>query len=62
MQNLGPNIQELKTLVESKEVNAVIYTHLHGYKADLKSLSEICKKNNFAIFPNKKMRNTTGST
>ncbi len=46
MQNLGPNIQELKTLVESKEVNAVIYTHLHGYKADLKSLSEICKKNN----------------
>ena len=46
MDNLGPNISELIKLVESRSVEAVIYTHLHGYKADLKILSETCKKNN----------------
>ena len=46
MENLGPNISELVKLVESRKVKAVIYTHLHGYKADLKTLSETCKKNN----------------
>ena len=45
-QNLGPNISELVKLVESRTVEAVIYTHLHGYKADLKILSDTCKKNN----------------
>tara|TARA_Y100000589_G_C27182245_1_gene641265 strand:+ start:1393 stop:2652 length:1260 start_codon:yes stop_codon:yes gene_type:complete len=46
MKNLGPNISEIEKLVQSKSVDAVIYTHLHGYKADLKMLSETCKKNN----------------
>lgn len=44
MENLGPNISELVKLVETRRVKAVIYTHLHGYKADLKTLSETCKK------------------
>ena len=46
MQNLGPNIKELVKLVESGSVDAVIFTHLHGYKANLSVLSDTCKKNN----------------
>ena len=43
MKNLGPNISEIEKLVESKSVDAVIYTHLHGYKADLKMLQKLVK-------------------
>ena len=44
--NLGPNIGDLINLVKSKKVQAVIYTHLHGYKTDLTCLAEICNKEN----------------
>ena len=44
--NLGPNIDELIELVKNKKVEAVIYTHLHGYKADLSMLAKYCRTNN----------------
>ena len=44
--NLGPDINELIGLIESEKVQGVIYTHLHGYKADLTSLAECCKRKN----------------
>ncbi len=44
--NLGPNIYQLIELVNSKKVQAVIYTHLHGYKANLTSLAKCCEEKN----------------
>ena len=44
--NLGPNRNQLISLVSNKKVDCVIYTYLHGYNADLRELSLICKKNN----------------
>ena len=45
-ENLGPSIPQLIELVRTEKVQAVIYTHLHGYKADLSSLASCCKEKN----------------
>ena len=45
-ENLGPSIPQLIELVRTEKVQAVIYTHLHGYRADLSSLASCCKEKN----------------
>ena len=44
--NLCPDVNQLINLVEEKKVQAVIFTHLHGYNVSLLKLKKICKKNN----------------
>ena len=44
--NLGPNLEKLIEAVINKKVDCVIYTYLHGYRCNIKKLSDICKKYN----------------
>ena len=44
--NLGPDVDQLIELVKLNKVQAVIYTHLHGYKSELSKLAKCCKENN----------------
>ena len=43
--HLGPSLEELEKLVLSKNVKAVIFTHLHGYNVNLERLKKICSLN-----------------
>ena len=47
--SLCPSLRELTNLALEKKVNAIIYTHLHGYNINLKNLAQICSKNNILL-------------
>lgn len=46
LNDLGPRIDQLIDLVQKRKVNAVIYTHLHGYNTNIEKLALICRESN----------------